>query len=86
MSYADIAKEMGKTLRAVQQKYVQLVPTGKIGWTTEIEMTEEMIVTLLEVVARTKPVFWSNVAKSVGHGATARQCEAKWNEMIRTRA
>lgn len=89
MSFGGIAKALGKTQRAVEQKHLKIVPVaagspGKSKF-SDIEMSEEMEVKLLGAVAKMKTGFWVTVAKEVGGGASGPQCEAKWNDVVRNR-
>ena len=88
MSFHEIAIALDKSERAVSQKYLKLVPIAGSPArkkASDVEMTEGMKVRLLSAVARKKPVFWAQVAKEVGEGATGTQCESEWNEVIRKR-
>jgi len=89
MSYEDIATAMDKTVRAVSQQYLKLVPSsassGKRRKVTDVEMTESMKVKLLAAVAKAKPTFWATVAKEVGNGISPSQCEIEWNAVIKDR-
>jgi hypothetical protein len=87
-TFHEIAVALDKSERAVQQKYLKLVPPapspGKKK-ASDVEMTEEMKVRLLSAVARKKTTFWVDVAREVGGGATGAQCESQWNQVIRER-
>ena len=88
MTFHEIAVALDKSERAVQQKYLKLVPAatspGKKK-ASDVDMTEEMKVRLLSAVARKKTAFWADVAREVGGGVTGAQCESQWNEVIRER-
>jgi hypothetical protein len=78
---------LNKTERAVNQRFLKLVPAN--GTTTKkkstfVEMSEEMKVKLLGAVARRKRTFWNAVAQEVGD-ITGAQCEAEWTEAIAKR-
>ena len=88
MVCSAVAKALGKTERAVSQRYLKLVPTNnprKKSKADYIEMSEEMKIKLLAAVARRKNSFWQDVAKEVGGGVTGPQCEVEWTDVIRSR-
>lgn len=89
MAYEDIATNLGKTARAVQQQYLKLVPApnspSKKRKTNDVVVTEDMKVKLLAAVAKTKPAFWATVAQAVGNGITPGQCEMEWNDVVKAR-
>jgi len=87
MRFTEIATALSKTLRAVQQRHLKLVPTNapRKKKADHIELSEHMKIKLLAAVARRKPAFWAEVAKEVGNGCTAAQCEAEWADVVRQR-
>lgn len=88
MVCSAVAKALGKTERAVSQRYLKLIPTNnprKRSKIDYIEMSEEMKIKLLAAVARRKNTFWQDVAKEVGGGVTGSQCEMEWTEVVRSR-
>jgi hypothetical protein len=85
ISFADIAKTLDKTERAVSQKYGKLVPptNSTKRKITEVHMTEEQKVMLLAIVSRRKNGWWNEVAAELGRGFTGVQCEAMWGQVTR---
>jgi len=78
---------MNKTERAVEQKYLKLIPANapRRKAATEPEMSEEMKIRLLSAVAKKKTAFWNDIARAVGEGTTAGQCEGAYTNEIRKR-
>ena len=88
MKWEDIAHALEKTVRAVKQQYLKLVPPAnpsKKRRDNEVFVTEEMKVKLLAAVAKDKPKLWAAVSREVGNGITPAQCEKEWNEVIKER-
>ena len=88
MPFKEIANAMNKTERAVGQKFQILVPNNspnKKKYKVEPQMTEGMRIKLLSSVAKRKHHFWMEVAKDVGEGATASQCEEVYTGEIARR-
>jgi hypothetical protein len=84
----QVAVALGKTERAVAQKYLKLVPLNgprRKAAAMEPQMTEQMKIKLLSEVARKKSAFWSGIARAVGEGATPAQCEEVYTNEIKRR-
>jgi hypothetical protein len=70
----------------VDHKFQSLVPNNSPKRRkVEPQMTEGMRIKLLSSVAKRKHHFWTEVAKDVGEGATASQCEEVYTGEIASR-
>ena len=86
MRFKEIANALNKTERAVVQKFQNLVPNNSPKKRkVEPQMTEGMRIKLLGCVAKRKHHFWMEIAKNVGEGATASQCEEVYTGEIARR-
>jgi len=84
---SEIALAMNKTERAVSQKYLKLFPptNSTRRKVAEKQMSEEMKIKLLSLVAKHKSGFWNTIARDIGDGFTAVECETEYNAVIRNR-
>jgi hypothetical protein len=86
-SPSHIAHALDRSVRAVQQKYLKVVPlaNGIRKKESNVDMSKDMKFKLLAAVAKRKNAFWATVAKEVGERVSGALCEAEWNDVIRNR-